>query len=429
MIRKITKRYFGFIGFIGVLVGLFPEIIPNIPFKFRIFLILGGIIVLIIWGVAFNFYSYSKKKIKYFIAKSKRIKIGINIDDKNLSRDIVKYCNDEIRKINLSYRLVFETYDINYKDLKKVHKNISKKNSTLDLVVWMTKNHSKKGEIPINFTYKNTRDNLIASIVHQQMSSLVSIEKMFKFHEDTFAVDLDLEKQNIIDFSLFIVSICTAIFRGNKEGIFIFEKLINKLKDKNGTLKDNVSEKLGTLYIIAGGDFLSKGRLSDSLKMYNKGFKLIPENRDLLAGRALAQFLNGDVNGAEETAEKLLRNNTNFPIAHLDIAFFRIKRKKYKNAVKHYSIYAKYNYNRETTLDAVNFLSKRIDEEPSELGYLFARAFLKRTLIKNRQLTKNGGNDYLKDFTSFIRRADGKDQYKDMIDVAKKYLDRGTKKQ
>jgi len=120
----------------------------------------------------------------------------------------------------------------------------------------------------------------------------------------------------------------------------------------------------------------------------------------------------------------LLQNNSNFPIAHLDGAFFRIRNKKYNSALRHYFCFANLNPHPSIILDAISFLSRELDKNSNELGYLFAIGFLKRLLNKeNPQLTKAGESNYAQDFSTFIKRAD-KIKYKEMIEVATKYLAR-----
>lgn len=409
------KKFWEYFGKFGLIVTIFPEPVVAIPLWLRLVLLVFSSLLLLFVTPLF---SLIIKKITYFWACRERIKIGICIENDEQSDEIAKYCNKKIRGI--STKIKFEVQKIKNNDFKKHGKLV--RNSDFDLIVWTTSNPNAKGKISLNFTYKNTADNLIAKIIHSELSSMVSIEKMFDFNKETIKLELNLERDNIANFSLFIVSICASVFRGSNAGIPIFEKLYEELANKSTVLAKAVSNKLASLYLVTGANLLRRKKYQASLVMLEKGYALSKEDADMLCSLALSRFHNGDINGAELITTELLQNHTGFPIAHLDGAFFRVRNKNYKSALKHYLIFARTKPDRRVCIDAIEFMYEQLDKDPNELGYLFAIGFLKRLLNKNKpELTEVGENNYVKDFEVFIKKAD-KNAYKEMIEVATKFL-------
>lgn len=402
---------------VGVVFVVFPELISSVTIKSRIiYSIIGFFFMLLSFFITKLF-----RRVQFFIIRLKRIKIGISIDNP-INSEIVDFCNEEIKSLGLHSKITFESFKIKGESQKRFEKIV--KNSNFDVVVWTDKRIRIKNsnKVSLQFTYKNTSNRLISRIVRNELTSLVAREKMFSLNNDTINIDLHLEKNNIADFSLYIVAICTTLFRGINEGIFVFEKLCEKIKNKEGLLKNNSSRRLKDLYSFQGRDLIIKRKFLPGILMLEKAYALDENDCFVLANFALAKFKTGDEDGAEKMSEKLLQNNTNFPIAHLDGAFFRLRNKKYKSALRHYIIAANQRPDPAILLDVIGFLSKELDKDSKEVGYLFARGFLKRLLNSNNpDETKVGESNYVEDFLAFINRAD-KTLYKDMIETVEKYI-------
>lgn len=411
------KKLLEYLGYVGIIAGLIPEAVTKIPLLVRI-----GLIVLSVLLVLFitPLFVHIKKRFIYYWACRRQVKIGICIEDDTQSAEIAKYCNNKIRGI--STKIKFEVKKIKEDDYRKVGKLVE--GSKVDLVVWTAKPKNSNEKVSIFFTYKNTTDNLIAKIVHSQLTAMVSKERMFNINKKTIKIDLDLERDNIANFSLFIVGVCGSIFRGANAGILIFEKILEGLSNENCLLKIATTEKLASLYLIKGANLLEKREYPASLEMLEKGYALNKKDVDILSSLALSRYHNGDINGAEKLCADLLQNYTGHPIAHLDGAFFRIRKGDYKSALRHYSLFKNTKPSPAICIDAIGFISQRLDEEPKELGYLFATGYLKRLLNKNKpELTRVGKTTYVEDFEAFIRRAELEgDKYKQMIEVATIYL-------
>ena len=214
------------------------------------------------------------KKIKLYIVKLKRIRIGIAMDSE-ANQSIVEFCNKELEDFGLSSKIKFESFKTKRESQKKFEKLV--RNSNCDVVAWRSKEIKNRNKIPVKFTYKDTGNKFISRIVRLELQSLASQESIFNLSQDTFDLDLNLEKNNIADFSLYIVAICTTLFRGINEGIFIFEKLYQKLGDRNSTLKYSVSEQLQELYVTLSGELIARGKLLPGLKVIEKGYNLEPK--------------------------------------------------------------------------------------------------------------------------------------------------------
>jgi tetratricopeptide (TPR) repeat protein len=412
--KKLRSISDFFLLAVSILGFSLPDDILRMPHSARIIITCLAFLLFLIPKI----WSTITKKIKYFLALSRVIRIGISIEESR-DRELVDYCNQEISRLGMSSRINFKKISFDKNRPDKVQNIVI--SSNVDVVAWSPKIKNSKGKVSLIFTYKNTSNNLIAKIVHSEMSSLVSQERMFNLNHESFHVDLNLEKTNIANFALYIVALCTTVFRGNKDGIWVFEKLKERVRAQGGLLEQNVLMRLQDLYFIKGSDLLSKNKYKESLVYLEKALAVKPERADILAGVALAKFLTGDELGAEKISDALLQNNTGHPIAHLDGAFFRVKNKKYTAALRHYLLFSRTSPNPALCLDAIAFISNRLDENPKEFGYLFARGFLKRLLNRNPKFTDVGESNYVEDFEVFIQRAD-KNTYKEMIKVAEKYL-------
>lgn len=365
-------------------------------------------------------FSYLTKKFSYWVARHKRIRIGISINNANNS-ELVAFCNKEIYELNLVSKITFEYYDSNDNHSKKFEKMVL--SPRLDVVVW-THQENKNSKIPLNFTFKDTTNHLVKKIIDSEMNSLVSKEKLFNIKRETFNLDLQLEKENVANLSLYIVAICTSLFRGIDNGIYVFEKLDQKTKNQRGIFRENIIRRLKDLYSIKGRDLVYRKKYKAGIEILEKGHAIDENDPDILASMAFANFLIGKEELAEKLSSQLLQNHTDFPIAHLDIAFFRIRRGRYSQALKSYKCYRRLNNDNYSSLEVITFLSDILDKHPQELGYLFGRAFLKRLISDKPELI--GESTYIQDFNSFISRAGQDPKYRVLIEEAYKILKNNT---
>ncbi len=414
MTNKVARIILGLTGIVTAITAILPEAVSRVPLRIRIIIGLCGVILLILSWIFEKFWPPLISKINYFFVKQKRRRIGIAFDIET-NDDIVKYCNEEISKLGLGTKILFKSYKVSERSEAKFKKLVS--SSNLDVMVW-TRKLPRAGNVPLNFTYKDTIDRTIGRIVHYEISDMMSKEKAFSLYKDTISVDLRAERNNIMDFSLYIVALYITIFRGYKEGLLVFEKLEEKIKKQDGVLKENTLRKLKDIYVIQGCNFVFKKRYPEGVELLEKGYAISPKDKNLLAALALAKFHLGDESRAEKLASELLQNHTGFSIAHLDAAFFRIKNKNYPSALKHYQLYSASKPEGSISLPAITFLSERFDESPTELGYLFGTAYLKNLVSPKSE--KVGESTCREDFTSFMRRAD-EVIYKVFIDHIKKH--------
>lgn len=395
---------------INYIITPFPEVINYFSFNIRFVFVVSGFLIS---GILFAF-PYLSKKIKTYLFRFKTVKIGISIRSE-INASIVRYCNSKISILGLSSKISFQ--EVKVKNWKTANGKLLKSN-TLDVIIWLPEKQQNK-KVAMVFQYKDSIDNRMKKIIDLEMFSSVSKEQAFNLSQENFLVEIDFEKANIVNFALYIVALSIGFFRGIDEGIFVFEKLFEEIKIQNLSLKTAVARDLNLFYLIRGGDFMVKKKYSDALSLYRKASLIKPNDVKVLAGLALAEFYAGSIVAAEKISQELLQNYTNSEVAHLDAAFFRIRNKKYNSALKHYFLYQKLNPDSLITLSAIEFLNEIVKKGTEEIGYLFARAFLKK-LVDEVPRKIYGETTYKEDFNVFVQRADQK--YSLMIKYAQKYI-------
>lgn len=270
--KKIYKNILKYLGIIsGILlgiVGIFPELLNITSIKQRIIFCVTGIVL-----VSSSFFlGPFVSKLRFFILRFKRIKIGISFDPIS-DKEIVNFCNKEMQNLGLSQRIIFESVTLKHESQKKFEKLVVK--SKFDVVVWIEKTVKFRNKVELKFTFKDRTDQFIGKIINKELNSLVSIQNMFNLNKETLYLDLDIEKNNIADFSLYIVALCTTLFRGINNGILVFEKLSEKLTSRSGILKENVFRRLKDLYSFKGRDLLVKRKnLPYAINVLTKGYEI-----------------------------------------------------------------------------------------------------------------------------------------------------------
>jgi tetratricopeptide (TPR) repeat protein len=329
------------------------------------------------------------------------------------NQEIIDFCNKEINKLGLTNKIIFESIKPSKRTDEKLRKLVN--TSNFDVIVWTPK-PPKNGRVPLYFTYKNSVDNLIAKIVHSDIHNMQMKDKAFNIQNESLTVDLNIERNNIAHFSLYIVALITTIFRGRNEGIEVFEKLYEEVKELNTVINKITKHKLKDLYIINGVELFYKRRYDDAQIYLEKAYPLDPLDQNLLPVLSIIKYHEGDFPLSEELSLTLLHNHPTNKVAHLNVAFFKIRNRRYGNALKHYRRFLRSEPEPKTCLDAITFLSEVFDANPSEIGYLFGRGFIKKIIGKNDD--KIGESTYVQDFTAFLSRANTIPEYRNMVEYA-----------
>lgn len=417
----MTKRIFQILSYIfsaiSAFSGIYPELLPSLEYK----IIAGiGFVFFLFLGFAFDtvfiFFQYLYEKYELYKIRRKRVRIGVSLDvDDN--DEIVKYCNNETEKIGLENNIVFESIKTTRRTDEKFRKLIEKEN--FDLAIW-TQKLPQNGRVPLFFTYKNTTDNLIAKIVHIFIHDIQMQEKAFRIQIDSLPVDLRVQKSNITYTALYIVAVCATLFRGIDEGMNVFERLYEELKNSKAFITKEVNLKLKDLYIIKGVELCKKDKFDNAVVFLDKAYKIDPLDQNLLPALTITKYYLGDLVLSENLAITLLQKFPNNEVAQLNVAFFKIKNKKYENAFKHYKRFIKVKPRRETCMEAISFLYKVSDKEPNEFGYIFAMALIKKLICSNTD--RMGESTYIEDLKSFINHTSDTPAYKEMYEYSIKVI-------
>jgi tetratricopeptide (TPR) repeat protein len=345
-----------------------------------------------------------------------RVRIGISLDDQ-FNQGIVDRANEKLNQLKLEGKIRF--INLTSENIPKNDESFEaflKKDNhlNLNLIVWGVEQQAKDQKIILNFTHFDNARNAFKAIIASEISTLVGQHDFFEIFPDTFEVNLELEEGNITFFSVYLVGLSLMLSRDTQEGLRIFEELILELKPDN-PLYLIVLEKLQRCYEILGNEKSFRGNQIAAKAIFEKSYNLNPNHFGTIVGLALATHETGDQLRASQLVEELERRFPNEAITHVDIAYFRILQRNYNDALRHYMVFASMHPDPGIIAQVIDFLSQRIKENPSELGFLFGRGYME-------YLTEN--EIYKTDLRVFLKKASDRDYYR-MKSKASRLLTRG----
>ena len=369
------------------------------------------IIVLIV--ISFLIYGF-RKRIKiifawfaHFVSEKKdKIYIGISIS-KNIDDKIIEFGNKISAKKIVSAKIKFIEVNQRFASIEDANNYVKNNLTTL---VWSNGVIEKGGHLRIYITHPDDKNKIFSSALRSDFQSLYMHGEYAKLFPDTLDVDVDLEKGMISDAAIYTASCVILFFVGTKVAEIIFEELINKLQ--TASYKNLAEKKLHEIYSILSSDAGIRRNKTKALLYAQKASAIFPHDKTSLANLALAKYLNGDEGETEKLIGQLRSQYPHDPIALINGAYLAILKKNYKKVIK---LYREYISIHDPSIDTqiAAFMDERVKENPSENAFLYARA-LSQYLLGNNEPA-------LKDFGSFIRRADPI-KYKPLIIRAKYFL-------
>ncbi|MEI6352841.1 MAG: hypothetical protein WCO35_02810 [Candidatus Nomurabacteria bacterium] len=363
-------------------------------------------------GFILKVYKKISRKINLLIIRSKRIRIGIAIDSR-LDEEIINYCNSEMKNSGLNSKIKFERIYLKNKNSKSIEKMIDDSNK-LFLIVWCpVKSNS------LSFSYKERGDRIINKIIITELNKKVIEKNLLRLDKKSFEIDIDYEKPNIKDFSLYIVANIITFLRSVREGMDIFEKLNEEMSKDERVLKDLVQTRLQQIYNSIGNSLAFENKYEDSLVIFNKANSLNSKDINTLAGLSVTKFETGDEKGSEESVKLMFQEYPDDPVSIINMSFIHLKNGNYKKMFKLYKKYKKVS-NHNTTLEVIEFFNRRINKNPDRFEYLFARGFFK-SLISKTDIKIYGKTSSDDDYKSFLKRAN-KERYIYLVNYLKKRI-------
>lgn len=396
-----------FIGYILIITGLKQVII--IPSK--LILILPLVALELIWLVIWLFKSY---RLPIF---SKRINLAFSLKSEGDTSAIVQEVEKEMRRemqllsVTESLKIIELPTDVKFEAYREAEKYITKKD--IDLLIWGdTKSGSSEGksiiELKLKFTYNykipisEGLKNLLSREVHISMMN----RKWAIVREQSFK-ELDIIAMNILQVSLYILTICLTLRNNFDMAIEICEKLQanvrtldNMAKKIFGVFIERTLQLLEELYRIKAEAYRWRNN-SNIEKLYlDKMLDINYNSYPAHISIARWYYKNGQEQKAREhnnTAEKLQPKN---PLSKLNYAFFSLVDRKFEKAAELYTEIKKENYDSRIVLGVVEWFDEEYEKNKHNLGLLFAGGFFNFYLLDPKR-----GEKQLKKFMKLAEKA------------------------
>lgn len=271
------------------------------------------------------------------------------IDENQLSKVIVIKDFSDIKKFN---------------DISEAEEFRNKKQ--IDLIIWggfsgdkLKKDGEEIHKVDLKFTYghPDDKEKRIGAMLLVDIGSKFAIKNYWQILEKNSYNDIEIITNNLFDLSTYILGTTLKLSGRVNISLKLFETLFNKLNTKKDDFVKQIIPHLLNCYDIYILDLgVNKKRFDLGESFCNKYLQILPDNFFALSNLALFQFKLGKEIEAEANVEKLLKLYPNSAITEVDVAFFRILQKNYKNAYKHYQKLAGYTQVPFNTQEVVEFL-------------------------------------------------------------------------
>jgi tetratricopeptide (TPR) repeat protein len=323
-----------------------------------------------------------RQKLKFLpvdfnVAFSLDFKEGLNSGNyfEQIKKDFINLLNDTGLEREIKIR--------DFSDIKKfanreeAEKFRGKKN--IDLIIWggfsndaLKADGQNISEMDLNFTYGHPDDEQkkIGAMILLDISSKLAIKNYWKIIENNSLKDIKIVSNNLFDISTYILALTLKISGRIEKSLDLFEKLYNKLEQKNDEFRNVITPHLLNCYhllaINAGvnkKDYLVGKTFCDKMLIFSEN------DFFAIANLALFQYKLGNEMEAEQKVELLLKCYPKDPLTEINVAFFRILRKNYSNAFKHYKNFLKFQSIHFNPQEVVEFLDEqyKIKKDPALL--------------------------------------------------------------
>ena len=397
--------------------------------------IVTGLILAVIGGIAKVAYDYRKNILLWLKKQQLRLlpinfNVALSVDFKEGLNSGIYY--EEIKK-NL-IRLIDNNglhNHIKLKDFSDIHKFKDKSDAELftikkniDLIIWgsFTSDGLKKEREPINkvnlnFTcrHPDDKERSIGRMVLLDINSKLALKKYWQITEKNSLNDVEVVSNNIFDIATYILALTLKLYGRIEKSLSLFEHLYNSLSSRQDNFRQHIVPHLINCYeliiIENGGRSKQFDKAKESCK---KLLNFKKNNFFALSSLAVFQYKSGEKLEAEKNVELLLKLYPTNPSTEVDVAFFRILQKNYKDAYKYYDRLLKHKHIKFNPQDVIEFLTDayRLYKDPA---LLYGSGMISM-YFGDRKIARE-------DLKSFMRKAN-KETYKLMRKRTEKLLNK-----
>jgi tetratricopeptide (TPR) repeat protein len=198
-------------------------------------------------------------------------------------------------------------------------------------------------------------------------------------------VDLQVVADDFLEISLGLVGIQALIAGANADAVKILSLVVGTLQAKTianvaDTRKMQVrrlTELLHGAMIRLAIDSHTNGEHSTAVALLQQLLPAYSKNIDIRLTTARALFYLGDLKGAVQQTNEIIKIDRANPAAFANQAFFAIRKRKYDDAGKWYERLRISKRALTVSLETVTkFLDERYEEDPDEHAYLFGLAIV-----------------------------------------------------
>jgi len=216
----------------------------------------------------------------------------------------------------------------------------------VDLIIWggfsgdgLKKDGETINKIDLKFTYgfKDDEQRRIGVMILADINSKLAIKNYWEIIDKNSLNDIEIISKNLFDISGYILGLTLKLSGRIGISLKIFETLYENLKLRGDTFKDQIIPHLLNCYTIFITDSgFNKRRFDLGESFCNKFLIIVPNDFFALSNLAIFQYYLGKETDAEKNVEQLLKLHPGQSVTEVDVAFFRVIQKNYKNAYKHY---------------------------------------------------------------------------------------------
>lgn len=273
----------------------------------------------------------------------------------------------------------------------------------VDLIIWggFSGDGLKKGgeainKIDLKFTYgyKDDEQRRIGVMINADINSKLAIKNYWEIIDKNSLNDIEVISKNLFDISGYILGLTIKLSGRIGVALKIFESLYQNLKLRGDVFKEQITPHLLNCYTIFITDYgFNKRRFDLGENICNKFLIIMPDNLFALSNLAVFQYRLGKEADAETSVEKLLKLFPGQSITEVDVAFFRIIQKNYKNAYKHYQNLIQFQRVNFNAQEVVEFLFSQYEFKKDPV--LLYGAGIVSFYFGDKELAKKTLNEYL----------------------------------
>lgn len=290
--------------------------------------------------------------VRYNVASSLDFREGLNSG--TYYREIKRKLTEAISSNHLND--VIQIHD--FSDIKKFSSNNEaesfKIKKDLDLIIWggfsedgLKKDGELVNKLDLKFTYghPDDKEKRLKNMIILDIGSKLATKNYWQILDLNSSLDTEIISNNIFDISLYILGLTLKLSGRIGKALKIFETLSLSLDTRKDDFSNQITPHILNCYTI----FINDCTLGKNRKKFEIGrdycvkyLKILPNDFYALSNLAALQCVLGEENQAEENIETLLKLYPKLSVTELDVAYFRILKKNYTNAYKHYDNLSKF---------------------------------------------------------------------------------------